>query len=133
MNGFIIDCANKPGEIARVSEAIAAKGINIVSSASLAMGDRGAVGLLTNDESGTRKALDEASIGYREVEIVSVSLPDKPGTLADASRRLADAGVNVELLLPTRAGGGDVVFAAGVANATAARDALKELTTVEGA
>jgi hypothetical protein len=130
MNGFIIECANKPGEIARVSEAIAAKGINIASSASLAFGDRGAVGLLTNDEQGARKALDEAGIGYREVEVVSVSLPDKPGTLADASRRLADAGVNVELLIPTRIGGGEVVLAAGVENAAAARDALKELTTV---
>jgi hypothetical protein len=130
MNGFIIECANKPGEIARVSEAIAAKGINVASSASLAFGDRGAVGLLTNDERGTRQALDEAGIGYREVEVVSVSLPDKPGTLADASRRLADAGVNVELLMPTRIGGGDVVVAAGVEDAVAARDALKELTTV---
>jgi len=130
MNGFIIECANKPGEIARVAEAIAAKGINIASSASLAIGDRGAVGLLTNDEQGTRKALDEAGVGYREVEVVSVSLTDTPGTLADASRRLADANVNVELLMPTRIGGGEVVVAAGVENAAAARDALKELTTV---
>ena len=130
MNGFIIECANKPGEIARVAEAIAAKRINIASSASLAIGDRGAVGLLTNDEQGTRKALDEAGVGYREVEVVSVSLTDTPGTLADASRRLADANVNVELLMPTRIGGGEVVLAAGVENATAARDALKELTTV---
>jgi hypothetical protein len=123
MNGFIIECANKPGEIARVSEAIAAKGINMASSASLAFGDRGAIGLVTNNEQGTGKALDEAGIGYREVEVVSVALPDKPGTLADA-------GVNVELLMPTRIGGGEVVLAAGVENAAAARDALKELTTV---
>jgi hypothetical protein len=130
MNGFIIECANKPGEIARVNEAIAARCINIGSSASLAFGDRGAIGLVTNNEQATRKALDEAGIGYRQVEVVSVALPDKPGTPADPSRRLAHAGVNVELLMPTRIGGGEVVLAAGVENAAAARDALKELTTV---
>jgi hypothetical protein len=130
MNGFLIEIDNKPGEIARVSEAIAAKGINITSGASLAVGDRGAIGLLTNDEQGTRSALDEAGIAYRETEIVSVSMADKPGALADASRRLANAGVNVEVLFPTKIGGGDVVLAAGVADPAAARDALKELATV---
>jgi hypothetical protein len=130
MNGFIIECANQPGEIARVSEAIAAKGINITASTSLAYGDRGAIGLLTNDEQGTRAALDDGGIGYREVELVGFTLPDRPGTLADASRRLANAGVNIELLVPTAMGGGEVALAAGVDNASVARDALKEFATV---
>jgi hypothetical protein len=126
MNGFVIEADNRPGEIARVTEAVAAKGINIVSTASLAFGDRGAIGLITNDEAGTRGALDDAGIGYREIEIVGFTLPDKPGALAEASRRLADAGVNIEFLLPTKIGGGEVTVAAGVDNASVARDTLGE-------
>ena len=130
MNGFPIEVDNKPGELARVSEAIAARGINITSGASLAVGNRGAVGLLTNDEQGTRSALDEAGIAYRETEVVSVSIADKPGALADASRRLANASINLELLASVKLGTGEVVLAAGVADAAAARDALKDLATV---
>lgn len=130
MNGFIIECANRPGEIARVTEAIAEKGINITSSTSLAHGDWGAIGILTNDEQGTRDALDQVGMAYHEVELVSFTLPDKPGTLADASRRLGNAGVNVELLLSTGMSGGEVVLAAGVDNPPAARAVLKEFATV---
>jgi hypothetical protein len=88
------------------------------------------MGVLTNDEQGTRSAFDDAGISYREVELVSFAIPDRPGTLAEASRRLADAGVNIELLLPTGMSGSDVSIAAGVDNAAAARDALKEFATV---
>ena len=130
MNGFIIECANRPGEIARVTEAIAARGINITSTASLAHGNFGAIGILTNDEKGTRDALGDAAMRYHEVELVTFTLPDMPGSLANASRRLADAGVNVELLMPTGMSGGEVELAAGVDNVPAARDALKELTAI---
>ncbi|HEV8516326.1 MAG TPA: hypothetical protein VGQ47_01645 [Candidatus Limnocylindrales bacterium] len=130
MNGFIVESSNKPGEIARVTEALSAKGINITSCACVGYGERGAMGVLTNDEQGTRSAFDDAGISYREVELVSFAIPDRPGTLAEASRRLADAGVNIELLLPTGMSGSDVSIAAGVDNAAAARDALKEFATV---
>lgn len=130
MNGFIVEATNQPGELAKVAEAIAAKGINITSCACVGYGQRGGFGFITNDEDGTRAALDAAGIGYREVELVSIALSDQPGTLADATRRLANAGVNIELLVGTGMREGKVIVAAGVDDAMKARDALKELATV---
>lgn len=130
MHAFIVECLNKPGELARVTEAVAAKGINLTSSSTLAWGDKGAIGFLTNDEPGTRTALEQAGIAYREVEVVSFDLPDQPGTLADASRRLATAGVNIEFLVPTGRSAGQITLAAAVDDVPAAQQALGDLLKV---
>jgi hypothetical protein len=130
MHAYIVECLNKPGELARVTEAVAAKGINLTSSSTLAWGEKGATGFLTNDEPGTRTALEQAGVAHREVEVVSFDLPDRPGTLADASRRLASAGVNIEFLVPTGTRAGRITFAAAVDNVPAAQQALSDLLQV---
>src|SRR5947209_9902800 len=95
MNAFIVELENKPGELARVTESIARKGINITSLAGNTVGSKGSIGVLTSDEASTRSALKDLNCSYREVEVVPAALADEPGTLAKAARRLADAGVNV--------------------------------------
>jgi hypothetical protein len=132
MRAFIVDLENRPGSLAAVAEAVAAGGINIEGVAGLALGGRGAVAVITGDESGTRRALDAGSFTYREVELVSAALDNKPGTLGAAARRLADAGVNVELLTPTGMDGGKFSVAFGVDDADAARQALGELAAAGG-
>lgn len=127
MNAFIVAVENKPGELARVAEAVGAKAINITSASTLAWGDKGAVGLLTGDESGTRQALDEGGFEYHETETVTFRLENRPGTLAEASRRLAAAGVNIEFLVPTGMASGEVTIAAAVDHVASAREALREL------
>jgi hypothetical protein len=130
MIAYIVELEDRPGELARVAEAIASRGINIVSGAGIGLGGPGAVALLTNDEEGTSSALNQAGCSYRQTQIVPISLPDRPGSLADAARRLADAGVNVELLIPTRLGGeGNVTVGIGVQDVEKARSALGELAT----
>ena len=129
MRAFIVELENIPGSLAAVAEAVAAGGINIEGVAGLALGDKGAVAVITGDESGTRGALDAASLRYREVELVNAALDNQPGTLGTAARRLADAGVNVELLAPTGMEGGKVSVAFGVGDAAAARRALGDLAT----
>ena len=130
MNAFIIELQNRPGELARIAEAIAEKGINITGVTGATVGSQGAVTIITNDESGTRSALQGVDCTFREIELVSASLEDKPGTLAAATRRLADAGVNIETLLATGMDGGKVQVAIGVSDGAAARNALGELAAV---
>jgi hypothetical protein len=128
MTAFIIQGQNRPGELARICEAIAKQRINITSLGSVAWGTTGAVGVLTEDDKGTRDALATAGVQYKEVETVEFGLADKPGTLAEATRKLANAGVNIEFLVPTGMRGGEVQGTAGVDNAQAARQALGTLT-----
>ncbi len=127
MKALIIDLENTPGALARVTGALGDRGINITTVGGTTSGDRGALGLMTNDEPGARSALEAAGIAAREIDVIGVSLAHRPGTLADAARRLGEAGVNIELLLPTDVEGEDVAVVFGVADVDAARRALGDL------
>jgi hypothetical protein len=102
MHAFLIELDNEVGELAGVTEAIAAKDINITGFAGATCSDGGGTAVvLTNDEDGTEAVLQSIPVGYRWYEVVEVTLPNEPGSLAGAARRLADAGVNIEGAIPT--------------------------------
>ena len=124
MNAFIVELKNKAGELARVTEAIAKKGIDIVGFAGATTTDRGSVVVLTNDEAGTRRALKDAGMTVREVETVTAVLEAGPGSLARAARTLADAGVNIEAAMPTGMTGDKVIVAFATSDPAKARTAL---------
>ena len=126
MNAFIVDLKNKPGELAKVAEAIAAKGIDLRGVTGATCGDSGTVTLITNDEAGTKRALTEGQWKFRPIELVTATLADKPGSLAQATRRLADAGINIEAALPTGMSGGKVQVAFATDNPVKAREAFGE-------
>jgi hypothetical protein len=128
MNAFIIELENRPGTLADTTAAIAEKGININGIAGATAGGTGAIAIVTNDESATRTALQGIDCKFREVALASAPLEDKPGVLADAARRLADAGVNVEAIFPTGMEGNRITIAFGVDNIEAAKQALGALT-----
>lgn len=124
MNAFIVELENRPGGLAEVAEAIAAKGINITSLAGATCGEKGSVALLTNDEEGTRRALGTANCTYREIEVVPAALEDRPGSLAETARRLADAGINIEATLSTGMSGNRVSVAFATSDAAKARNVI---------
>jgi hypothetical protein len=130
MQWFIVEAANKPGEFARHADAIAKRGINLANVISLGIGDRGGGAFYATDEVGLRSALNEAGIGFREVSVLTAELEDKPGAVADAARRLGDAGVNIELIAPMGMGANKVTVAFGVDKLDAARTALGDLVTL---
>ena len=101
MSAFIVEFDNRPGELARVCEAMAARGVNIVVCGA-AHGDTGTVGFIADDERGARAALEGAEIEYHERAALTVRMENVPGAGARTFRKLADAGVNIDLLLPVR-------------------------------
>jgi hypothetical protein len=125
-----VELKNKPGELARATEAIAQKGINILGFTGATCGDSGSIVLLTNDEAGTKRALGDAGFKPREVELVVASLANQPGSLAKIARRLADAGVNIEAALPTGMEGGNVSVAFATDNPAKARQVIGEKVAV---
>jgi hypothetical protein len=130
MDVFIIELENRPGMLAGLAEAIAEKGINVTNIAGATTTDTGTVALLTNDAAGTRSVLDASSVTYRTCGLVSASLEDRPGSLAAATRRIADAGVNIDALFATGMEGGRVTLAIAVDDVEAARSALGDLAAV---
>jgi hypothetical protein len=100
MIAFLIELQNKPGAVADVTEAIAQRGINITGGAGIGSGQAGQIALTTNDEAATRRVLLGGSYSFREIEVVPLTLADKPGTFSRACRALGDAGINIEAAFP---------------------------------
>ena len=96
---FIVEATNRPGELARVTDLIAQRGVNI-EAFSLGYGSHGALAFLGHDEKGLKSALTSEGISFKEVPCLTIWLEDKPGTIAKATKRLADAGVNIEFFAP---------------------------------
>ena len=101
MSVFTVDLANQPGELARLCEAMAGRGINLVLSA-IAREDGGTVAFIADDEAGAREVLDGAGLQYAMRPALTIRMENQPGTGAATFRKLADAGVNADLLLPVR-------------------------------
>lgn len=96
MQDLTVNLENKPGTLAQLGEALGNAGINIEGACAIA--DAGGVHILVPDAQMARSALEDAGIacgGEREVEVVSIV--DQPGELGRHLRKIADAGVNVDL------------------------------------
>jgi hypothetical protein len=130
MQAFLVDLENKPGELARVAEALGTKGINITGVSGSTCGSSGRIALTTADEAATRAALGEIDCRFSELEIAEASMAHAPGALGRAARRLADAGINIEAILPTGMKDGEVSVAFVTSDAARAREILA--TTASG-
>ncbi len=88
---------DQPGVLARLGEAAAAAGVNIEALSAFTGGGKGVVHLLVDDHEKALKVFDEAGFDVRAARRVCVApLADRPGSMGEASRKLADAGINVE-------------------------------------
>ena len=124
MQAFLVELENKPGALARIAEAIAAKGVDITGVAGAACGDSGRAAIMTSDASATRTALGEIGATYTEMEATDTALRDQPGTLAKAARRLADERINIEAVMPIGMEGNEVHVAFITDDAARAREVL---------
>jgi hypothetical protein len=97
---LVIDIENTPGALAEVAAAISDAGVNIAAATVLATGKRAELHILVKHAEAARHAL-AISHGVsvtREREVVVVDVEDRPGVLADLTRRIAKAGVDLDLV-----------------------------------
>ena len=131
MRAFIIKLENRPGALADLGEALGERGVNITGLSGMTWDvEGGGLGLITNDDDATRTVLEDRNADYREVELISAAIEDRPGALGAAARRLAAREVNIETVIPTGMQGGRVTIAFGVDDVAAAREALGDLAAV---
>jgi hypothetical protein len=96
MRDFAIPLTHRPGELARVTHALARGGVNLKSVAAMALGNQGLLRFIADDVEAARKALNEGSIRFEESEIVTVLLENRAGELEDVADKLAKAGLNLQ-------------------------------------
>jgi hypothetical protein len=105
MNDLTVVLDDRPGALADLGEATGGASINIEGMCATTSGGKGEIHILVDDPAATREALEGAGIevsGDREVIVVDVE--DRPGTMAAATRKLGDAGVNIEFAYTTFGG-----------------------------
>lgn len=91
---------NKPGEMARMGEALGAAGVSVEGGGGWVVDGVGHMHFLFDDGEAARKALEDAGIEVADVREVLVQKlrQDVPGQLGKIARRMADAGVNIEVV-----------------------------------
>ncbi len=125
MEEFKVYVENRPGELARVTEALATSAVNIRAIASEEGSENSFLRIVTNDISTTRRALDNGGFKFQEEEIMVVDLMDRPGELAKIARRLARGSVNVNSIYILGSKDGRTQVALTVDNKDKARNLLK--------
>ena len=109
---LVIDVDNKPGALAEVAQAISDAGVNIAAATCVGPGDSAELHILVKHAEAARHALALTQLAVtREREVVVVDVEDRPGVLADLTRKIAKAGVDLDFCyVATR---NRVVFGAG--------------------
>jgi hypothetical protein len=113
---------DQPGTLAGLGRATGEAGVNVEGMCAVTAGGKGTIHILVEDPAAARKALEAEGVevsGERDVLVVDVE--DRPGTMGDVARRVADAGVNIELAYTTFGG---VRIVLGVDDLEKARSAL---------
>jgi hypothetical protein len=92
---LLILAEHKPGTLARICSELAKVAVNI--TAIMAAHDQpGGIRLLATPVGTARRVLDGLGIPYKEEDGIAVRLGDRPGALGKVTRKLGDAGVNIE-------------------------------------
>ena len=108
---LVIDVENTPGALAQVAAAISDAGVNISAATCIGTGERAELHILVPHAGAARHSLAISHVAVsRERDVVVVDVVDRPGVLADLTRKIARAGVNLDLVYV--ATGDRVVFGA---------------------
>ena len=97
-----IGLVDRPGTLAQASDALGRAGVNIEGACGLVVDGRGVYHVLVADAERARRALIDAGFEIQAERPVAVlPVDNRPGEAARLLRRIADAGVNLELLYTT--------------------------------
>ena len=101
MKDFAIQLTHRPGELARVADALSKYGVNIKAVSGVAIDNHVVVRIIGDEPESARTALERANIRFEEEEVVKVLLENRAGELAKVSIKLAEAGVNLRAIYLT--------------------------------
>ncbi len=100
MKDLTIALDNRPGALAEMGDALGRAGVSIEGGGAFVVNGQGVAHFLFEDGAAARAALEAAGIRVVAVNEVLVQRLNQaqPGQLGKLTRRMAEAGVNIEVL-----------------------------------
>jgi hypothetical protein len=96
---LVIEIENTAGALAQVAAAISDAGVNIAAATCIGTAETAELHILVKHPEAVRHSLAISHLAVtREREVVVVDVEDRPGVLADLTRKIARAGVNIDLV-----------------------------------
>ena len=96
---LVVEIKNEPGALARVAAAISDAGVNLAAATCIGTADQVELHILVPHAEAAKHALAISQVGVsREREVIVVDVEDRPGVLADLTRRVAQAGIDLDLV-----------------------------------
>jgi hypothetical protein len=96
---LVVEIENTPGTLARVAAAISDAGVNIAAATCVGPAETAELHILVPHAEAAKHALAISHVAItREREVVVVDVEDRPGVLADFTRKIARAGINLDLI-----------------------------------
>lgn len=94
-----IDIENAPGALAKMAAAISDAGVNIAAATCLGTGKDAELHILVPHAEAAKHVLAISGVVVnREREVAVVDVEDRPGVLADLTRKIAKAGIDLDLV-----------------------------------
>ncbi|HUN88849.1 MAG TPA: hypothetical protein VMU28_08665 [Terriglobales bacterium] len=100
MKDLTIELENRPGALAEMGEVLGRSGVSIEGGGAWLVNGAVAAHFLFQDGGAARTALETAGIrvvAEREVLVLRLN-QEEPGQLGKISRRMAEAGINIEVM-----------------------------------
>ena len=90
---------DRPGTLADLGEALGSAGINLDGMCGFPCEGRAVIHILVEDAGSARSVLEEAGLNVEsEREVLLHEAEDRPGMLGETARKIANAGVNLDLI-----------------------------------
>lgn len=99
MKDLMVELEDRPGTLADLGESMGAAGVNMEGIAGFRAGNAGILHLLVEDANAAKDALENAGARIEaERDVLVLDVENRAGGLGEVARKIADAGVNVELI-----------------------------------
>ena len=86
---------NRVGSLNELCTALSEAGINIRAMSTVDDVDWSVVGLIVDDITKAKEILDGLGLRYGESTVLTVDIPNRPGAMAEVTRKLSSANINI--------------------------------------
>ena len=123
---FIIQIENERGVLASLCSELAKVAVNITGIQVPEQTGKASVRIMASPLEPARKVIAKMGYTFREETVLTVHLPDRPGALGRATRKLAEKGIDILYVYGTiERGSGRATVVMGVSDPEAAAEIVK--------